>query len=180
MLDPTRLYTADELARRPDLEKYELWEGRLVPMTPVGFVHGRVVVRFASLLDRHARDNDLGDVLAKVGVKLRSDPDTVFAPDIAFIRRDRIPEAAPSGFWAGAADIAIEVLSPEDRKGKIRRKVDEYLLRGTPLVVVVDPAKETVTLFRRDSSPVHLGADDTLDLNDALPGFACRVGDLFE
>jgi Uma2 family endonuclease len=180
MLQPTRLYTAEELERRPDLEKYELWEGRLVPMTPVGFRHSQVGVRLASLLDRHARDNDLGTVLAQLGVKLRSEPDTVFAPDIAFIRRDRIPDATPRGFWRGAADLAIEVLSPEDRKGKIRRKIDEYLVQGTRLVVVVDPEKESVSLFRSDSSPVILSGDDTLDLNDVLPGFTCPVRAIFE
>jgi len=180
MSHPTRLFTAEELERLPEFEKYELWEGRLVPVTPVGYLHGRVVVRLASLLDRHIREHDLGDILVELGMTLHSDPDTVFAPDIAFIRRDRIPEQTPRGFWRGAPDLAIEVLSPEDRKGAIRWKVDEYLVRNTPLVLVVDPEKETITLFRRASSPVVLRGEDTLDLNDLVPGFTCSVREIFQ
>lgn len=180
MPQPVRPFTAEELERRPDLERYELWDGQLVPMTPVGHLHGRVVLRLGSLLERHVRERNLGDVVAEVGVKLKSQPDTVFAPDLAFMRRERIPDEVPRGFWRGASDLAIEVLSPEDRHGKMRRKVDEYLARRTPMVVVVDPDRRTVTIHRGGAATVILRSEDTLDLGEIVPGFTCPVARIFE
>src|SRR5690349_794737 len=105
MPDASHLVTAEELERFPsDDRRYELLEGRLVAMTPVGYLHGRTVMRFAFMLEQHARERRLGDVVVEVGVVLKTDPDTVFAPDIAFILRDRVPATIPWGFWKGAPD----------------------------------------------------------------------------
>jgi Uma2 family endonuclease len=181
MPEASRLVTAEELERFPhDDRRYELVDGRLVAMTPVGYHHGRTVMRFGSLLERYARERQLGDILTEVGVVLKSDPDTVFAPDIAFIRRDRIPETVPRGFWKGAADLVVEVLSPDDRPGEIRQKVAEYLRRGTPLVVVIDPVKRIVSKWPRSSDSVVLSETDTLDLSEVIEGFCCNVGEIFD
>jgi Uma2 family endonuclease len=95
MSEPARLVTAEELEKFPDDDfRYELVEGRVLRMTPVGYVHGRIVMRFGSLLEQHVRSQRLGVVLTEVGVKLKSVPDTVRAPDLAFIRRERIPASA--------------------------------------------------------------------------------------
>lgn len=78
-------------------------------------------------------------------------------------------------FWRGAADLAVEVLSPDDRPAEIRNKVGEYLRRGTPLVLVIDPEKRTVTQWPPSSSPVTLTEVDTLDLDEVIEGFRCEV-----
>jgi len=180
MSETARLITAEELEHFPTDERYELVEGRLVRMTPVGYLHGRTVVRLASMLERHARATGAGEVLTEVGFTLKSDPDTVLAPDIAFIRRDRLPASTPRGFWRGPADLAIQVLSPEDTPSKIRQKIDEYLLRGTSCVVVIDPEKRIATVFRRARQPVTLRSEETLDLSEVVPGFACQVRAIVE
>ena len=177
----SRLVTAEELERFPsDDRRYELVEGRLVAMTPVGYLHGRTVVRFAFMLEQHARERRLGDVLVELGVVLKTNPDTVFAPDIAFIRRDRVPTTIPRGFWKGAADLAVEVLSPDDRPGEVRSKVAEYLRRGTPLVLVIDPEQRIVSKWAQSSTPLTLTDADTLDLSEVIDGFSCRVREIFD
>jgi Uma2 family endonuclease len=182
MSDTTHLVTAEELEKFPDDDyRYELVEGRVIRMSPVGAVHGWVVLHFASQLIQHVDTRRLGFVLTEVGFRLASSPDTVRAPDLAFIRRDRLPEGAlPRGFWKGPPDLAVEVLSPDDRPSDMRSKVAEYLERGVPLVVVIDPDERSVTVHRRSAPPNTLGTGDLLDLDDALQGFRCNVRDIFE
>ncbi len=181
MHEATPLVTAEELERRPDLRRFELVEGRLAAMSPVGFEHGHVVLQLGYLLKRHLRGGRLGVVGTEVGFKLASNPDTVRAPDLAFIRQHRLPLPRPRGFVNGLPDLAIEVLSPEDRPGEMREKIDEYLTRGVPLVVIVDPDERTVTLHPRGASATTLSAlDDVLDLSLVIDGFRCRLEEIFE
>ena len=176
-----RLVTAEELERFPsDDNRYELVAGHLVPMTPVSFAHGRTVIQFGSLLHEYIRKRKLGVVVTEVGFILATDPDTVRAPDLAFLRQERIPAPDPRGFWPGAPDLAVEVLSPDDRPGEIRSKVDDYFARGVPAVVVIDPDLKSVELHRPSRAMLRLADDDTLDLDDVLPGFYCRVVELFQ
>lgn len=181
MPEASRLITAAELERLPSDDcRYELIEGRLVAMTPVSYLHSRTVMRLGSMLERHAREHNLGDVHTELGVILKSDPDTVFAPDIAFIRRDRVAMANPRGFWKGAADLAVEVLSPKDRAGEVRKKVAEYLRRGTPVVLIVDPEKRIVSKWTQSSTPLTLSSNDTIDLGEVIAGFRCDVRAIFD
>src|SRR6478672_9366656 len=111
-----RLVTAEELEKFPDDDyRYELVEGRVVRMSPVGYRHGRIVVRIAVLLSGHVERHQLGVVLTDVGFKLASNPDTVRGTDLAFIRQARLPAQDLPGFWEGPPDLVIEVLSPDDR-----------------------------------------------------------------
>jgi Uma2 family endonuclease len=182
MSEATPLVTAEELERFPrDDRRYELVEGRVVPMSPVNLSHGRIVVNVGALLHQHVRTHKLGVVGAEVGFKLKLNPDTVRAPDVAFIRRDRISATELKGFWSGPPDLAIEVLSPEDRASEVRAKVDEYLTRGVTVVVVIDPDRRTVTTTRRGTPPVVLQADDDrLELDDVVSGFSCQLREIFE
>src|SRR5262245_46917777 len=125
MHEATRLVTAEELERMPDF-RGELVEGRLVEMSPVNLDHGMVVLQLGSLLQRHVRKGQLCVVGTEVGFKLASNPDTVRGPDIAFIRQDRMASVRRRGFVHGPPDLAIEVLSPDDRPGEIRKKIAEY------------------------------------------------------
>jgi Uma2 family endonuclease len=176
------LVTAEELEGLPEDDcRCELVAGRVIPMTPVGFEHGRVVVRLMMLLARHLERDDLGVVVTEVGFKLAANPDTVRAPDVAMVRRHRIPSPAPRGFWHGPPDLAVEVRSPDDRPAGIREKVDEYLACGVPMVVVVDPETRTATVYRTSLPAVRLSGDDAwLDLHDVIAGFRCRLHQIFE
>lgn len=182
MSDTARLVTAEELEKFPDDDyRYELVEGRIIRMSPVGVLHGGVTAGLLAMLVQHAKAYNLGLVATEVGFKLATNPDTVRAPDIAFVRRDRLPATGlPRGFWHGPPDLAAEVLSPEDRPSEVREKVEEYLTHGVTLVLVIDPDSQTVTAHRRLAAPVMLTEDDKLDLNDVVPGFNCRVREIFE
>ena len=179
MSETTRLVTAEELERFPsDDWRYELVAGRLIQMSPTALPHGIVVARVLSILHRHAEANNLGVVVPEVGFKLASNPDTVRAPDVAFLRRDRIP--ARKGFVDGPPDLAVEVLSRDDRPGEVRAKIEDYLTSGVLLVLAIDPDDLTATIHRRLTPPITLSGDDVIDLDDILPGFRCSVQEIFE
>ena len=174
------LVTAEELEKYPDDDyRYELVEGRVIKMSPVGFQHGRIVPRFASLLHRHVEEHGLGAILSEVGFRLASNPDTVRAPDIAFLRLDRIPKPDPRGFINGPPDLAVEVLSPDDPPGEVRTKTAKYLACGVPLVLILDPVGRTATAHRQVGPPQISRGDDAVDLGDAVPGFSCSIPEIF-
>ncbi len=176
-----RLVTADELERMPEDDfRYELVRGRLIRMSPVAPRHGDVTVTLIALLAPHVRAHHLGRLWTEVGFRLFHGPDTVRAPDVAFVATDRQPDADASGFYRGAPDLAIEVLSPDDRPGDVRDKVRDYLGAGTPMVAIVDPMARTVTVHRPGATPRVLRENDTLDLDPIVSGFSVPVGSLFE
>jgi Uma2 family endonuclease len=174
--------TADELLRMPKGRwRYELVRGELRVMEPAGIEHGRVAMVAGSALLAHVRRAGGGVVLgAETGFVLETDPDTVRAPDAAFISQERYDRFGPTTkYWRGAPDFAIEVLSPEDRPGKVREKLREWLAAETIAVVVLDPAARTATVHRRGSEASVHGLEETLDLSDAVPGFRPTVAELF-
>jgi Uma2 family endonuclease len=182
MRESPRLVTAEELERFPDDDyRYELVEGRVIRMSPVGWQHGKVVMRFGAVLADYVHQRKLGEIVTEVGFVLASNPDTVRAPDLAFMRRERIPAVDPRGFWRGAPDVAVEVLSPDDLASEIRDKVEEYLRAGVTVVLVVDPDQQTVSIHRRLSPPIVLqGAGAALEIDDLVPGFRCALGSFLE
>jgi Uma2 family endonuclease len=183
MSETVRLLTAEEFERMPedDLDRYELVEGRLVRMSPVSFDQARIVPRLIFLLQRHLDGTRLGLVVTEMGFTLASNPDTVRAPDIAFLKGDRLPARGTRGFPKQSPDAVIEVLSPDDRPSEMRRKIAQYLHTGVALVIVIDPKEATATSFRPSKDPVTLrGEDDLLDLSDVIPGFRCSLRDIFE
>ena len=181
MVESPDLVTAEELARLPDDgHRYELVEGRLVRMSPVNFDHGRIVMQLGALLQLHLQKQPSGVVVADVGFKLASNPDTVRGPDIAFVRKERVPSSGGRGFFKGAPDLVIEVLSPEDRPRETREKIDAYLARGVSLVVVIGPGDKSATIFRPGAAKVRLtSGTDVVDLSDVIPGFRCQLRDVF-
>ncbi len=175
---PTGTLTAEELQRlRLPGKRLELIKGVLVVREPAGFRHGDVTAELAYRLTHHVKAQDLGRVLAaETGFKLASDPDTVRAPDIAFVGKDRLPEPAPAGYAQLAPDLVVEVLSPHDRPGEVLAKVGDWLNGGSRLVWVVDPQRRQVRVYRGDGSETLLDHDDDLDGEDVVPGFRCPVG----
>jgi len=117
---------------------------------------------------RHAQERGLGAVVTEVGFKLASNPDTVRAPDVAFVRQDRIPKPEPRGVWNGPPDLAVEVLSPDDRPEEVREVLAEYLTHGVPVVVLVDPDTRKINVLRPGMSEFALATGDVLDLGDAV------------
>jgi len=178
----TRPMTADELLVLPDDGmRHELRRGELATTPPAGFRHGRVVAAMAAELERHFAAQGRGLVLAgDPGFKLSSDPDTVRAPDVAFVAQVRVDAVGvPDGFWPGAPDVAIEVVSPGDSYSDLQEKALEWLSAGARLVLVVDPRRRTVTAYRSADRIVELSAGQLLDASDAIPGWSIAVDALF-
>ena len=174
------LMTADELLHLnvPD-KRTELVRGRLIVREPAGWTHGVVAMKLGIKLGTHVERASTGIVLAaETGFKLQSDPDTVRAPDVAFVARERAPLESTRGFPALAPDLAVEVLSPDDRPGEVLAKVGEWLSAGTTLVWVVDPARRLARVYRADGSEALVTADGVLEGEDLLPGFSCPLASL--
>lgn len=171
------LMTAEDLLRlAPPDKRSELVRGVLVVREPAGFRHGEIAARIAKVLMDHVDAHGLGLVLAaETGFKLAADPDTVRAPDVAFVRHDRVPNPPPTGFPALAPDLVVEVLSPGDRAGEILGKVGDWLDSGTRLVWVVDPARREARVYRPNGSLTLLNVPGVLTGEDVLPGFACPL-----
>jgi Uma2 family endonuclease len=176
------LATADELFMLPDDGfRYELVKGELRRMPPAGSEHGAVIMNLGGPLHQFVKANNLGVVFgAETGFRIASDPDTVRAPDLSFVWRERIPEGGiPRGFWQGAPDLAVEVISPSDTYTEVEEKVNDWLAAGTRLVLVLNPRTHTVSVYRSATEVARLTESDTLDGGQVLPGFSCRVADLF-
>ena len=176
MISPA-LITADELPRiQPSDKRVELVRGVMVVREPPGYRHGSIVARITYLLMRQVEPRSLGLVLAgDPGFLVASDPDTVRAPDVAFIRRDRLPDPPPRAFAAMAPDLAVEVLSPDDRPGEVLAKVADWLNAGSRLVWVVDPERRVARVYRHDGTETLLAPGDALDGEDVIPGFTCPL-----
>lgn len=176
------LITADELYALPgDDMRYELLLGRLISEPPAGYQHGRIWGRIYVLLDQFVRSRDLGEVVASdVGFILARSPDTVRAPDVAFISKNRLESFADrTKYFPGPPDLAVEVLSPSERAGVIHGKVADYLAADARLVWVADPEAQSISVHRSLLSVRELSAEKDLDGEDVLPGFSIRVSELF-
>jgi Uma2 family endonuclease len=175
--DMPQLITAEELlhASYPD-NRTELVRGRLVVREPAGDRHGRVAMNLTLRLGAHVEHAQLGQLFAaETGFALTRD--TVRAPDIAFIRRERLPEVT-TAFLQIAPDLAVEVLSPGDRAGDVLAKVGDWLEAGARLVWVIDPERRIARVYRPDGTESNIVEGDSLDGEDVVPGFSCLLGSI--
>ena len=178
----TALMTAEELMQLPDDGfRYELINGELEKMSPPGPPHGRIAFRLNAYLGRFILDHELGEGFATdTGFKLTSNPDTVLAPDFAFVTNDRFVEMCKTeGYGAGAPDLAVEVLSPSDRPGKVRQKISRWFDHGVRQLWIVDPKHSTVTVHRSESDTTTFSGSDYLEAQDLFPGFRISLDKIF-
>lgn len=173
----TRLHTADELLRLPDDGfRYELVGGELRKMSPAGGDHGDIAMTIGASLKAHAKAAGLGKVYAaETGFLLSRNPDTVRAPDVAFVRTERVVKT--SGFVPGAPDLVVEVVSPSDAYGEVREKTRQWLDAGARAVIIVDGAKRLVEINRANQTTI---IDDILAVDDIVPGWKLPIAELFE
>jgi len=183
MSTQVQLMTADELLALPRGEfRYELVNGELKKMSPAGHNHGKVIIQLTVPIAQHVRESNLGAIYAaETGFQISWNPDTVLAPDIAFVRRQRVEQVTEtSGYFPGPPDLAVEVLSPSDRVGEVEEKVAKWLLAGTEQVWVVSPKSRTVLVHRSATDIVVLTEKDTLEGGEVLRGFRLPIAEIFE
>ncbi len=175
------LWTAEMLEQLPDDSfRYEIDEGELIKMSPGNPTHGQVGAKIISRLGLFVEENDLGAVLAlDPGFVLSRDPDTLRAPDVAFVLKERLAGLPQTGFPEIAPDLAIEVISPSETPRHIERKIQQYLDAGTTAVWLFYPY-ETRAVVRLRSGETRLFAEnETIEEPDLLPGFSLRLAEIF-
>lgn len=159
----------------------ELVRGRLIVREPPGTYHGRVQATLNVLVGSYVRTHALGAVFGQdTGFQIASDPDTVRAPDLAFVDRARVAEIPRRGYAMLGPDLVAEILSPEDRPGDVLAKVGEWLEAGVRLVWVIDPERRVASVYRDDGSVMTVSSDADVDGEAVLPGFSFRLSELFE
>lgn len=170
--------TAEELINlEDDSHWYELIKGELLTMSPPGEEHGAVTANLSALLHNYVKANNLGGLRIETGFKLESDPDTVLAPDIAFIARDRAGTRMV-GYRHGPPDVAVEVRSQWDTNPKVERKTALWIELGAKSVWNVNPRKRTVEVVRADGKRRIFHETDEL-VDDTVPGFRVAVTEIF-
>ena len=178
-----QLVTAEELLNMPgDGFGYELIRGELKKMPPPGHVRGRVAMEFGWRLAQHVRTHHLGNVFAaETGFLLNREPDTVRAPDCAFVSRTRLEEIGNvEGYLPGAPDLAVEVVSPGDTYAEVEEKALDWLAGGSKAVLVINPHKRTVAVYRSVSNITIIDETSVLDLSDVVTDFRVAVRALFD
>ncbi len=161
-------------------KQVELIRGQLIVREPPGTRHGAIAANLGYLLSGFVRTHGLGVVFAQdTGFKIASDPDTVRAPDVAFVRRDRAGQIPARGYAELAPDLLAEILSPDDRPAEILAKVADWLAAGTQLVWLVDPERREIRIYRRDGSLSVLHEHDSLRGEDVLQNFVCPLSQVF-
>jgi Uma2 family endonuclease len=177
-----RKITAEDLLRMPDDGfRYELVKGELNKMAPAGKTHGVLAMKIGWRLAQYVEAHELGHVCAaETGFRLSGNPDTVRAPDVAFINQQRIEEIGDvEGYWPGAPDLAIDVVSPSDTYTQVQDKVLTWLDAGTRMVIVLNSRQQTAAVYRSRTDIAMLTKNDTLDGKDVVPGWTLAIEDLF-
>ncbi|HEX3245943.1 MAG TPA: Uma2 family endonuclease [Chloroflexota bacterium] len=178
-----RLITADELLAMPDdAQRRELINGKLRMAPPAGWEHGQIASELGASLRQFAREHRLGHVvMGDVGFLLTTEPDTVRAPDVAFLRQALVDAAGRvTGYWPGAPDIAIEVVSPNDLYTEVDEKVASWIEHGCTVVFVVNPRRRSVMEYRSGAPVVLYDQSDILRESTFLPGWEIVLSDLFQ
>jgi len=175
--------SVEEFEQRYLGKRAELWRGEVREYMPAGARHGRITMRLGAKIDQYAEQRGLGIAFAaETGfVVPRGEESDVLAPDIAFIRRERLPEGElPHGFCRIVPDLVVEVISPNDSYGEVRQKVNDWLAGGVQVVWLIDPQRKEVEVWRPEGFVQTLKEADVLTGDPVLPGFQLKIKELFE
>ena len=178
-----KILTADDLLRLDSKGiRGELIRGELRKTMSAGLEHGEIVVNLSAELRFFVKPRRLGRVAASdTGVILERNPDTVREPDIVFISADRLPSGVRvRGYAEVVPDLVVEVASPRDSRREVNAKVKMWLSYGVRLVWAVFPTTRTVESHPQRGAPTLLTEADALDGGEVLPGFTCKLSDIFD
>ena len=182
---PAQIMTADEFwdwVHRPENRDrhFELERGKVVEVSRPGELHGVVCANVTWILGTYIRQRRKGYVCGNdTGIMWECDPDTVKGPDLFYYATNRSYGELNPKWTEEVPALVVEVRSPNDRQSKITRRIVQFLKWGVPLVWLIDPEDQTVTVHRRDNLPEVLDEGEELTGDDILPDFHCRVADFF-
>lgn len=178
--DEDRLITGEELFRRPELGPCELVNGKIVPMAPTGHIHGWMEAKLTGDLLAYAERTGAWEVLVgEAGVYIRRNPDTVRAADILLISAERYACCASPSYLNVAPELAIEILSPDDRWNEVREKITDYFSVGVDRVWVFDPRQRKAFAYRSPSDVQQLERDRVLSDEELFPGLSIPLARIF-
>ena len=180
-LAPPAVHTARDLERLSNEGyHYELVRGELRPMSPSGGPHGDATSRVSFYVNGIVYGDDLGlTFTAETGFFVERDPDTILAPDFAYVAHERLSDPLPQSYVPVVPDFAVETRSPNDTTREVAEKVEEWLTAGVRLVWVVEPKRSTITTHRRGRDARTFTVGETLDGEDVLPGLAVPLDRIF-
>jgi Uma2 family endonuclease len=174
------LLTAEEAEERTNADHWELVRGEVLELTPPGGEHGVFTHSLSLAIGSHVRSHRLGRVTAaETGFILSRNPDTLRAPDIAFISAERVPQPLPKGWFSTVPDLVVEMVSPSDRAGEMQERVADWLGAGVRLLWLVYPRPRQVHVYRSLEDVHILKEADVLAGEDVLPGFSLPVAEIF-
>jgi Uma2 family endonuclease len=157
-----------------------------IDMGAAGFLHAIVIDNLREALKRNAVSNKLGYVLGDgLTYNLASGSEGIYTariPDVSFLSKGRIPKDFDlKRPIPGAPDLAVEVMSPDDRAVDMQLKIEEYLNAGAQQVWVLYPEQATLhQYFRDDRSKVRVyRGTDTIDAEALFPGLKLTASELF-
>ncbi len=179
---PQRIYTADDLLAMPEDLRVELVRGELIPMPPPpGGEHGNLTDLVSSRASVFVADHDLGHTFAaETGFLIARNPDSVKAPDWAFVAKWRLLGEVTEKHVPLAPDLLLETISPSDTRREVAYKIELWLAAGVHMVWELDPAERRLTVHRPNQPPRFLSATDTLSGEDILPGFELPLSRVFK
>ncbi|MCE9554213.1 MAG: Uma2 family endonuclease [Planctomycetes bacterium] len=176
----THITTAERLWEAKIPQPCELVRGELRMMSPGNAEHGWVIMNLSIPLGGYVKRNNLGCVFgAETGFIIERDPDSVRAPDFAFVRRDRIAGEIPKKYFPGPPDLAVEVLSPSNSASEIQEKTEDWLHNGCSEVWLLDPQRKMASICTLNDQGVQVESVDTLS-SALFPGFSLAVTELFQ
>jgi Uma2 family endonuclease len=178
---PKHLLTAEEFAALPhEGLRLELIRGEIVAMPPTFDDHGEIALRLAVLLGHYVLAHKLGRMYAaETGFLIAQNPDTVRAPDLAFIEATRVPPRGLPGWVRVIPDLVAEVISSGDRPSEVAEKARMWLDAGVRLVWVLYPPRRIIEAYRPNQPVLVLHEGETLEGADVVPGFMVAVSEVF-
>lgn len=182
-MSPKTLITAADFEKTgPETDGFELIRGELSPMPPPGELHGLIVANIVFILKTYTRGIGKGYVIGNdAGLITARDPDTVRGVDVMLFLDPQWPQGkVPSGYTDIPPDLTAEVRSPSQSWQEMKEKAEEYMEMGVPMVWIVDPASKRVTVFTPNGDPETLAMENEIEGGEALPGFRCKVAEMFE
>lgn len=182
-------YTFEEVAElnaaawKNNGTSYELSEGELIPVCPSSSSQSQLLPILSATFIQFLKTNPLGTIFVDQGFIFQpKKPRTMRAPDIAFVKRERMPSGGPpkKGYWEFVPDLAIEIVSPDDKWYDLTVKLGEYFRFGVREVWVILPPNQAVIVYHSEQEARYLGMQDKLEQPEILPGFSVEIAELFE